>query len=425
MIDLKFVKENIKPVKDNIQNRNMNVDVDSVVALYNTRIDLICKIDTLRHSRNENAKKMKGRLSSEERDALIQEGKNYKEQISVIEKELENTEKELNREAGKIPNMAHPDAPVGNEEKDNTEIKRNGEIPVFSFKPKDHTDLGKSLDLIDFDTATKVTGSKFYFLKNEAVFLELALSKYAMDILQEKGFTVTITPDIAKEEITEGTGFNPRGNESNIYSIENTGTCLVGTAEITLGGSLSNQIIKGNDLPVRLAGLSHCFRREAGAAGQYSKGLYRVHQFTKIEMFVFCHPDRSEIIHKELLAIEEEIFSGLDIPYRVVDTCTGDLGAPAYRKYDIEAWMPGRGENGDWGEITSTSNCTDYQARRLGIRFKENGKIQYVHMLNGTAVAISRAIIAILENFQQKDGSIKIPEKLIPYTGFNEIKGRV
>jgi seryl-tRNA synthetase len=248
------------------------------------------------------------------------------------------------------------------------------------------------------------------------------LVRYALDIVRSKGFTPIITPDIAREEVLEGIGFNPRGEESNIYALEGTGTCLIGTAEITLGGIHADSIIDSESLPIKMAGHSHCFRREAGAAGQYSKGLYRVHQFTKVEMFVYCRPEDSEKYHQEILGIEEDIFQGLEIPFRVVDTCTGDLGAPAYRKYDLEAWMPGRGETGEWGEVTSASNCTDYQARRLGVRYKEDGKTKYLHMLNGTAVAVSRAIIAIMENFQQEDGSIRIPDKLIPYTGFSQIK---
>jgi seryl-tRNA synthetase len=283
--------------------------------------------------------------------------------------------------------------------------------------------LGESLDLIDFDTATRVSGPKFYYLKNEAVLLELALERYALDILRKHGFTITITPDIAKEEVLVGIGFNPRGEESNIYTVEGTGTCLVGTAEITLGGYHAGKILDKASLPILLSGLSHCFRREAGGAGQYSKGLYRVHQFSKVEMFVYSLPEDSDRLHQMLLAIEEEIFQGLEIPYHVVDTCTGDLGAPAYRKFDIEAWMPGRGEHGEYGEVTSTSNCTDYQARRLNIRYKdEQGKTQHVHLLNGTAIAISRAIVAILENFQQEDGSVRMPGKLVPYLGFDSIK---
>ena len=422
MLDFKFVKENRNAVVENIRNRHMEVDVDNILRLYDERSELIRKTEDLRQKRNENAKKMKGKLDTDTRTALIEEGKALKDDIASSQEKLGNVETELFREAGRIPNMAHPDAPIGKEDKDNTEIKRFLGPTEFSFKTKDHVELGQDLDLIDFDTATRVSGSKFYYLKNEAVYLELALVRYALDIVRSKGFTPIITPDIAREEVLEGIGFNPRGEESNIYTLEGTGTCLIGTAEITLGGIHADSIIDPDILPVKMAGHSHCFRREAGAAGQYSKGLYRVHQFTKVEMFVYCRPEDSERYHQEILGIEEEIFQGLEIPYRVVDTCTGDLGAPAYRKYDLEAWMPGRGETGEWGEVTSASNCTDYQARRLGVRYKENGKTQYLHMLNGTAVAVSRAIISIMENFQQEDGSIKIPEKLVPYTGFSVIK---
>ena len=422
MVDLKFIKENLEAVKENIRNRHMQADAELVVRLYDERNALIAQVDSLRAQRNENAQRMKGKLTAEERSVLIEEGKALKSRIAELEEKLEQKEKELYREASKIPNMAHPEAPVGKEDKDNLEIRRVGTIPRFDFKPKDHVELGELLDIIDFDTATRVSGTKFYYLKNEGVFLELGLVRYAFDILARHGFQPFITPDIAKEEIVEGIGFNPRGPESNIYTIEGTDTCLVGTAEITLGGYYADTILDPPRLPIRMAGLSHCFRREAGAAGQFSKGLYRVHQFTKVEMFVYCKPEDSEGWHQRLLAIEEEIFSGLGIPYRVVDTCTGDLGAPAYRKFDLEAWMPGRGEGGEWGEVTSTSNCTDYQARRLGIRYKEEGKNRFVHMLNGTAIAVSRGIIAILENFQEADGSVRIPERLVPYTGFDRIR---
>ncbi|MDR1931956.1 MAG: serine--tRNA ligase [Spirochaetales bacterium] len=421
MIDLKFLKDNLAAMEKNIRDRNMQADAAAVVGLYDRRNALIQEIDSLRTRRNGNAAKMKDKLSAEQRSALIEEGKSLKTEIAAGEEKLETAEKELAAAASRIPNMAHPQAPVGKEDKDNLEIKRSGEPAVFSFKPLDHVQLGEKLDLIDFDTATKVSGTKFYYLKNEAVFLELALTRYALDILVKHGFTPTITPDIAKEEILEGIGFNPRGAESNIYTLEGTGTCLVGTAEITLGGYHSDSVLNKESLPIRMAGLSHCFRREAGAAGQFSKGLYRVHQFSKVEMFVYCAPEDSEEWHAKLLAIEEEIFRGLDIPYRVVDTCTGDLGAPAYRKFDIEAWMPGRGESGEWGEVTSTSNCTDYQSRRLGVRFRDEGRTRYVHMLNGTAIALSRGLIAILENFQEADGSVRIPPRLAAYTGFDRI----
>jgi seryl-tRNA synthetase len=421
MLDYKFIRDHKEEVKANVRNRFMDVDVEEVVRLYEERNRLLAELEQVRGARNENAKKMKGPMPDDQRSELIEEGKRLKEQSARLEKELESTGAALEREAAKVPNMAHPEAPVGKEEKDNLELHRSGEPVHFSFPAKDHTQLGAELDLIDFDTASDVSGPKFYYLKNEAVFLELALVRYAMDILQRHGYTPTITPDIAKEEVVEGIGFNPRGAESNIYNLEETGTSLIGTAEITLGGYHRGKLMKSEELPIRLAGLSHCFRREAGAAGQFSKGLYRVHQFTKVEMFVYCRPEESEQLHQELLGIEEEIFRSLEIPYRVVDTCTGDLGAPAYRKFDLEAWMPGRGESGDWGEITSTSNCTDYQARRLKVRYKEEGKSRPVHMLNGTAVAVSRALVALLENGQREDGSVKIPEALVPYTGFTEI----
>ncbi|MFP4443172.1 MAG: serine--tRNA ligase [Spirochaetia bacterium] len=421
MLDLKYIKENTQAVKENVVNRNVNADVDLVVKLYDQRNELIQKVDSLRKARNENAAKMKGKVDPEVRTGLIAEGKELKQQIAALESELDSIEKPLMEEARKIPNMSHPAAPLGKEEKDNTELKRNGQVPSFPFKAKDHLELGTELGIIDFETAAKVSGQKFYYLMNKGAILDLALSRYAMDVLSQQGFTLSVTPDIAREEIVDGIGYNPRGAETNIYSLEGEPSCLVGTAEITLGGYYSGQILDGDQLPIKMAGYSHCFRREAGAAGQYSKGLYRVHQFTKVEMFIFCREEDSETLHDELLSIEEQIFQDLEIPYRVVDTCTGDLGGPAYRKYDIEAWMPGRGDSGDWGEVTSTSNCTDYQARRLGIRYKDGGKPKHVHMLNGTAVAVSRALIALLENHQREDGSVRIPEKLIPYTGFNEI----
>jgi len=421
MLDLKFIRDNLQAVKENVQNRHVQADPDRAVELYDARNALIGEIEALRTRRNENARAMKGKLEAEERKALIEEGKSLKAEIAAKEAVLSETEKELLAEAERIPNMSHPHAPLGKEEKDNTEIRRWGTVPAFDYAPKDHVQLGQELDLIDFDTATRVSGTKFYYLKNHAVLLELALTQFALSVLTGKGFTPTITPDIAREEIVAGIGYNPRGAESNIYTLEGEEGCLVGTAEITLGGYHAGDIIDPERMPIRLAGLSHCFRREAGAAGQFSKGLYRVHQFTKVEMFVFCHPDQSEAIHEELVGIEEEIFQALEIPYRVVDTCTGDLGGPAYRKYDLEAWMPGRGEKGAWGEVTSTSNCTDYQARRLAVRFKEEGKSRFVHMLNGTAIAISRAMIAILENYQQPDGTVKIPKVLQPMMGTDRI----
>jgi len=422
MIDLKDIEERRNEIFANIKNRYMNCDIDALIELQKERSAALKTEEALRARRNEIANLMKKKMDQQERMALISEGKELKVQIAEKEKETALVEEKYQALAKQIPNYSHPDAPLGKEDKDNTAIKFWGTIPKFNFQTQDHVQLGESLDLIDFETARKVSGPKFYYLKNKAVILQMALERYAIDIVMKHGFTPMITPDVAKLEVLEGIGFNPRGAETNIYSIQDTDTCLVGTAEITLGGYFANTIIEKEKLPIKFTGLSHCFRREAGGAGQYSKGLYRVHQFSKLEMFIFCLPEQSDDFHQQLLKVEEEIFQGLNIPYRVVDTCTGDLGAPAYRKFDIEAWMPGRGENGEYGEVTSTSNCTDYQSRSLNIRYKDDdGKIQYVHMLNGTAVALSRVMVALLENYQTPEGFVNIPENLIPYTGFKQI----
>jgi seryl-tRNA synthetase len=422
MLDLKFIRDNVEAVRANVAHRHVTADPDLVVRFYDQRNQLLKELESMRAARNANADRMKGKLAAEERTPLIEEGKRLKESIAELEKRHEETEKKLTEEALKIPNMSHPSAPVAEGEAGNLQLRTWGVPPSFSFVPRDHVQIGQALDLIDFETGAKVAGQKFYYLKNQAVILELSLVRYAMDMLMREGFTPMITPDVAREEIVAGHGFNPRGPESNIYPVEGTDLCLIATAEFTLGGYNAGRVLPAEQLPVRFAGLSHCFRREAGAAGQFSKGLYRVHQFTKVEMFVFCLPTDSEAMLDRLIGVEEKIFKGLEIPYRIVDTCTGDLGGPAYRKFDIEAWMPGRGEKGEWGEITSASNCTDYQARRLGIRFKDQGgKNPFVHTLNGTALAVSRTLIALLENFQQADGSVRLPAALAGYTGFKEI----
>ncbi|MEI8094425.1 MAG: serine--tRNA ligase [Spirochaetales bacterium] len=424
MLDITFIRDNLEAVEANIRNRNMQADARGTVALHEERSKTIQALEAKRAARNDNASKMKGKLEPEQRQSLIDEGKVLKESISLLEVTLAELEPRLKAALMQIPNMAHPAAPVGKTDVENPEVKRVGAPTKFTFTPLDHVQLGEKLDIIDFEAGTKVSGTKFYFLKNEGVFLELALVRFALDLVVKKGFTPFITPDIAREEVLTGIGFNPRGAESNIYPLEGTDTCLVGTAEITLGGYYAEQIVDVSQGPILMAGLSHCFRREAGAHGQFSKGLYRVHQFTKVEMFALCRPEESDALHETIREIEEEIFTALEIPFRVVDTCTGDLGAPAYRKYDLEAWMPGRGD-GEYGEVTSTSNCTDFQARRLGIRYKDaQGRNRPVHMLNGTAMAVSRGIISILENFQQADGSVRIPARLVPYTGFDLIRPR-
>ncbi len=423
MIDVRDIKTRYDEIAKNIRDRYMNVDLEKIAADMDRRSALLSEVEALRARRNETASRMKGKLDQETRQALIEEGKAIKEELAAKESELSAIDQVFQEEVRTIPNYYSPEAPVGKEDKDNLAVKFYGEPTRFPFKAKDHVQLGEDLDILDFENGAKVSGQKFYYIKNKGVILQMALERYAMDIVLKHGFTPFITPDIAKEEILQGIGFNPRGAESNIYTIEGTGTCLVGTAEITLGGYYSGEILDKKDLPIRMTGLSHCFRREAGGAGQYSKGLYRVHQFSKLEMFIYCLPEESDAFHKEILSIEEEIFQGLGIPYRIVDTATGDLGAPAYRKFDIEAWMPGRGDEGEYGEVTSTSNCTDYQARSLNIRYRDDdGKLKFVHMLNGTAMALSRAVVAVMENYQEEDGSIRIPEALVPYCGFDRIE---
>lgn len=426
MLDLKYVREHPEAVRENIAHRHVTADLDTVLELYDRRNELLRTVENQRAQRNENARAMKQKLPEAERAQLIDEGKRLKQQIAEREEELRGLEERLTAAAETLPNFTHPETPIGATDAANRELEIVGTTPEFAFEPRDHVALGELLDIVDFEHAAKVSGAKFYYLRNQGVFLELALIRFAMDILVKRGFTPMITPDIARTDIVAGIGFNPRGPESNIYNLEGEDSSLVGTAEITLGGYYAGESLDGSQLPLRMAGLSHCFRREAGAAGQFSRGLYRVHQFTKVEMFILSHPEQSEALHQEMLETEKEIFSTLEIPFRVVDVCTGDLGNPAYRKFDLEAWMPGRGEGGEWGEVTSTSNCTDFQSRRLNTRFSrtdEDGKKEkgYVHLLNGTAVAVSRAIIALLENHQDQDGSVVIPAALRPYTGFDRI----
>jgi seryl-tRNA synthetase len=421
VLDLKFIQKNADLIKDNTKKRNMGADIDRVLELARLRSQKIQELDELRKAQNDIAAKMKGPMAGEERKSLMERGAALKAEVSSLDAASKEIEPLLREEQGRIPNLTHPDAPIGAGEEQNREVKIVGNPPRFDFPPRDHAEIGKMLDILDFDSGTKVSGPKFYFLKRDGVLLELALINYALRILIGEGFTPYGTPDLAKSSVLYGTGFNPRGEETQIYSISGTDLCLIATAEITLGGLMAEEILNEGDLPIKLAGLSHCFRTEAGAYGKASKGLYRVHQFTKLEMFAYTRPDQSDAMLEELVRIEEKIFTGLGIPYRIVECCTGDLGAAAYRKYDLEAWMPGRGsgEGGAWGEVTSASNCTDYQARRLSIRYRPKGSknVTLVHTLNGTAIAISRALIALLENYQQADGSVIIPDVLIPYMG--------
>jgi seryl-tRNA synthetase len=430
MLDAGFIRDNLDAVKANCANRLVTVDVDAVVRLDDARKSAQRQFDELKAKQNQITDQIKNAGKDQAlREKLVAESKAMKEQLATLDADLKKLEVELKTALSVIPNMTHPDAPVGKTGDDNKVIRVFGEKPQFSFKPKDHVDLIQLLDLADLEAGSRVTGQRFYFLKNEGALLELALIQYAMSTLVREGFTPIITPDLARNTVLEGIGFLPRDpnpETRQVYTISDTDLCLIATAEITLGGMHMDQILDEADLPKKYVGLSHCFRTEAGAAGRDTRGIYRVHQFTKVEMFGFCTPEQSEQMHLEILAVEEKIFQGLGIPYHIIDTCTGDLGGPAYRKYDLEAWMPGRGNGGEYGEITSTSNCTDYQARRLNIRYRPKDKDKkagnkFVYTLNGTAVACTRALVAILENYQQEDGSVIIPEVLRMWVGKDRI----
>lgn len=426
MLDAQFVAENLELIRQNCVNRNVKADLDRIPTLVADRKNLVKEVQAIQAKQNELAKSTGKEKDPAKRQALIDEGRGLRTQVADLESRQKAIDEELRVVLRTIPNLTHPDAPVGTDSSANKVIKTWGTPTKFDFKPLDHVALCEKLDLCDFEAGSQVAGPKFYFLKNEAALLEVALIQFAMSTLSKAGYIPIITPDMAKVDVLEGIGFIPRGPETQIYSVENTDLCLVATAEITLGGMCMNQILDESKLPTKYVGLSHCFRTEAGAPGRDTRGMYRVHQFTKVEMFAYSTPEQSEAVHQEILQQEEAIFQALGIPYQVIDTCTGDLGGPAYRKYDLEAWMPGRGTAGEYGEVTSTSNCTEFQARRLNIRTKAPGGkgTRFAHTLNGTAVAVTRAIIAILENNQQADGSVVIPEVLRPFVGKDKIVPR-
>jgi seryl-tRNA synthetase len=425
MLDKRFILENAQVVQENCNRRGVKVDVDRFVDLESQRRKLQAEIEELSRLANQVSKSIGQAKDDAEREARKDEGRRLREMKEKIEEHIERLAAEASVIHNAMPNLTHRDAPIGGE--DASKELRHGKIDVrpFAFPVQNHVALAEQHDLIDFEGGARVAGHGFYFLKKEAALLELALQQFAIDFLVREGFTPMVTPDLARGDVLKGIGFIPRGPETQIYSIENHDLNLVATAEITLGGLYAGQVVDAEKLPIKLCGISHCFRTEAGAAGRASRGLYRVHQFTKVEMFAFTLPEQSEDIHNYFRDLECEIFDGLGIPYRVLDIATGDLGGPAYRKFDLEAWMPGRGTAGEYGEVTSASNCTDYQSRRLDIRYKVKGEkgTQLVHTLNGTAVAISRAIIAILENYQQADGSILIPEALRKWVGKDRIGG--
>ncbi len=423
MLDRKFVVENLDLVEENCRRRGAKADVRAFAELEAQRKAKQAEVDELNRQANAVSKSIGKAKDAEEREARKNEGRALREQTTAAAAELEQIAAEADAILRTMPNLSHPDAPVGETDESNLELRRGKhEPPKFDFKPLDHVEVAEKLDLIDFEGGAKVAGHGFYFLKNDAVLLELALQRYALEVLLKEGFAPTITPDMARNEILHGTGYIPRGPETQIYSIADTDLSLVATAEITLGGLLSGEILEADRLPIKYCGISHCYRTEAGAGGRAARGLYRVHQFTKVEMFAFTLPDESEAMLDYFCELECRLFDGLGLAYRVVDTATGDLGGPAYRKFDLEAWMPGRGESGEYGEVTSTSNCTDYQARRLGIRYRTGEKgTAFVHTLNGTAIAISRALVALLENYQQADGSVVVPDALRPWVGKDRI----
>ena len=412
----------IEEMRSNIIARNSNGDVDEVVRLYGEQLSSNRRVAQLRTQANANATETRS-AEGAERQRFIEAGRALKEQISAETEQGKPVTKAFQEAAMRLPNWMSPDVPRGSSDADNNVVATFLQPTRFDFTPKDHLQLGKKLDLIDFERGAKVAGPKFYFLKNEMVLLQHAIKSYAFRKAIEHGFKCLHTPDVAKNSVLQGIGFSPRGSESNTYELQGEDMSLVATAEIAVGGMHANDVFNADDLPLLYAAESHCFRREAGQAGRSSKGLYRVHQFEKVELFAFSTPSQSARVHEQIRSLEEEIYQDLRLPYRVVLNCAGDLGAPAYKKYDIEAWMPGKDEGGAYGEVTSASNCTDYQSRRLNIRFKDlaSGKTDFVHTLNGTAVALSRTLVAIMENYQTRDGGIRIPEPLVPYMGMSEI----
>lgn len=413
MLDKKYILENVDAVKQNIKKRQVTVELDTFIELENKRRELQQQVDAVRAESNSLAKNKD--LSIEEKRG---KGQALKQHIQALEAEIAPIKAAADDIYMQIPNLTAPESPVGDEDKGETLEMGATALPEFEFEPKDHVALMENLGMLNLEAGAKVSGSGFYYLTNMGALLEMALNRYALDVVMKKGYSPTLTPDIARNSIMVGAGFVPRGNESNTFELEGHDASLIATSEITLIGMFQNETLDTAKLPVKLAGQSHCFRSER-AHGALTRGIYRVHQFSKTEMVVVCTAEQAEEIHFEMRAIEQEIFDSLEIPYRVIEIATGDLGAPAYRKFDLEAWMPGRkiGDTvGSFGEITSTSNCLEFQARRLNIKHKTGAdKAMFASTLNGTAVSTARALIALVENHQNADGSVNIPAVLQPY----------
>lgn len=419
MLDVKFIVENPGLIKQGAAKKHVKVEVDKIVKLYEARNKKLQKAEAFRARQNEVSSNI---ATSKNKEKLLKEMKKIKEDIKDLEPEIAKLEKKIDELAILIPNLTLSSTPEGAGEKDNKIVKTIGEKPNFDFAVKDHAVLGKALDIIDIERGVRTSGARFYYLKNDAVLMEFALVQYVMNKLMSKGFSPIIPPTLVKEEAMFGTGFFP-ADRNEIYKVnpEEDNLYLIGTSEVPLNMLHATEILQYEKLPIRYCGFSTCFRREAGTYGKDTVGIFRVHQFDKIEMFSFCHPEKSEEEHELILSIEEEIMKELGFYYQVVNICAGGLGAPAAKKYDIEVWLPSEKR---FRELTSCSNCTDFQARRSRIRFKNLiGGNEYVHTLNGTAVAIGRMLIAIFENYQTKDGTIRIPKVLQGYMeGKTEIK---
>ncbi len=414
MLDINFIRQNPDKVKDGCRKKQVKVDIDQLLELDKKRRELLKESEGLRAKQNKISKQAVAK-------GQIEKAKELKEKIKKIGPDLKKIENEFNDLMLQVPNLPQEDVPEGKDEAENVAIKKVGKIPTFSFKPKDHLEIGESLDLIDIKRAVKVSGTRFNYLKNEAVLLEFALINLVFETLTKKGFIPVLPPVMIKAKMAMGMGYLEQTDDEEAYYLPKDDLYLIGTSEQSIGVMHSEEVFEEKELPRRYIGFSTCFRREAGSYGKDTKGILRVHQFDKAEMFSFCKPGDSKKEHKLFLSLEEELMKSLKLPYQVVNICTGDLGKPAVAKYDIETWIPSENR---YRETHSTSNCTDFQARRLEIRYRDSKtkKLEFVHTLNGTAFAIGRIIIAIIENYQQKDGSIKIPKVLQKYLPFKEIK---
>ena len=417
MIDIKYILEQPELVEKNNQNRGRDVDLSIARSLAEKRLVLIEQIQVLRTNGNQIAEQMPS-STPETRQSLIDEGKKIKEEVKSLETELTVVEVSLNDELHKYPNLLREDVPMGKDETANIVLRTFMEPTQFSFEPKDHVALGESLGVIDIERATKVSGNRFTYLKGDLVLMEFALVQYAFSLLIKHKFVPVIPPHLISTDAMSAMGYLDHGGEEEVYHLKNDSLVLIGTSEQAIGPMHMNEILDESVLPLRYVGFSPCYRREAGSYGRDVRGILRVHQFDKIEMFSFCSPETSDEEHKLLLSVEEELMQGLKLPHRVVQLCSGDIGAPSARTYDIETWMPSQML---YRDTHSTSNTTDYQTRRLNIRIKRDGKNSYAHALNGTAFAIGRTLIAIMENYQQEDGSIIVPEVLKQWIGKEKI----